>query len=122
MLDLWALVVRPALFAYESAWYGIALGRGLFVDDPAPEDEVRGKFDRVVPKLRQAMEVLDPVGPWACLGHRTIADVAATPVLHRLLHAPVDVSQVPRLQAWADACTAMPEWQALVPTCGVPER
>lgn len=122
VLDLWALVVRPALFPYESAQYGIALGLGMFANPTAPEDEVRAKFDAAVPKLRQAMEVLDPVGPWACLGHRTIADIAAAPVLHRLVHAPVDVSQVPRLQAWAEACTGMPEWQALVPTTGVPDR
>ncbi|MGI9117692.1 MAG: glutathione S-transferase family protein, partial [Gaiellales bacterium] len=122
VLDVWALVVRPALFPYESAWYGIALGRGMFANDAKPEDEVRALFDKAVPKLSQAMEILDPIGPWACLGHRTIADIAATPVLHRIVHAPVDLDQVPRMRAWADACLAMPEWQALVPSTGVPDR
>ena len=122
ILDLWALVVRPALFSYESAQYGIVLGLGPFAKAAAPAAEVQEKFDAAVPKLNQAMLVLDPIGPWACLGHRTIADVAATAVLHRLVHAPVDLSQVPRLQAWAETCLAQPEWQALVPTCGVPER
>ena len=122
VLDLWALVVRPALFSYEAAQYGIVLGTGAFSKEPAPEADVRALFDRAVPKLNQAMQVLDPVGPWACLGHRTIADIAATPVLHRLVHAPVDLSQVPRLQTWAEACVALPEWQALVPGCGVPRR
>jgi len=122
VLDLWALVVRPALFSYEAAQYGIVLGTGAFSKDAAPEDEVQKKFDAAVPKLNQAMQVLDPVGPWACLGHRTIADIAATPVLHRVANAPVDLSQVPRLQAWAEACLAMPEWQALIPTSGVPTQ
>lgn len=122
MLDLWALVIRPALFPYESAQYGIVMGRGILQKEAAPEDEVRALFDKAVPKLRQAMDVLDPVGPWACLGRRTIADIAGAPALHRLLAAPVDVDQVPRLRAWAEACVAMPEWQALIPTCGVPAR
>lgn len=122
VLDLWAIVIRPALFPYEAAQYGIALGLGLFAKEIAPEDEVRALFDKAVPKLNQAMEVLDPVGPWACLGHRTIADIAATPVLHRVAHAPVDLDQVPRMRQWADACLADPVWQALVPTCGVPAR
>ena len=94
----------------------------MFGKDAAPEAEVQEKFDRAVPKLNQAMQILDPVGPWACLGHRTIADIAATPVLHRIVHAPVDLSQVPRMQTWAEACLATPEWQALIPTCGVPNR
>jgi len=98
------------------------LGTGAFSKDAAPEDEVQKKFDAAVPKLNQAMQVLDPVGPWACLGRRTIADIAATPVLHRVANAPVDLGQVPRLQAWAEACLAMPEWQALIPTSGVPAR
>lgn len=119
ILDLWALVIRPALFPYEAAQYGIVLGQGILMKEAAPEDEVRALFDKSVPKLRQAMEVLDPVGPWACLGHRTIADIAGAPALHRLLRAPVDIDQVPRLRTWAEACTSMPEWQALVPTCGV---
>ena len=122
ILDLWALVVRPALFSYESAQYGIVIGVGMFGKDAAPEAEVQEKFDRAVPKLNQAMQILDLVGPWACLGHRTIADIAATPVLHRIVHAPVDLSQVPRMQTWAEACLATPEWQALIPTCGVPNR
>ena len=122
MLDVVGLDYTVLKFPYEAAQYGIVLGTGAFSKEAAPEDEVRAKFDAAVPKLNQAMRVLDPVGPWARLGRRTIADIAATPVLHRLVHAPVDLSQVPRMQAWADACIAMPEWQALVPTCGVPAR
>ena len=122
VLDVWALVIRPALFPYEAAQYGIVMGRGILAKDPAPEDEVRGLFDKAVPKLNQAMGVLDPAGPWACLGCRTIADIAAAPVLHRVLEAPVDLAQVPRMRQWAEACEAMPEWQALIPSCGVPAR
>ena len=63
VLDLWALVIRPALFPYEAAQYGIVLGRGILVKEAAPEDEVRDLFGASVPKLAQAMDVLDPVGP-----------------------------------------------------------
>ncbi len=122
VLDLWALVMRPALFSYEAANYGIVIGIGMFGKESAPADEVQALFNKAVPKLNQAARVLDPVGPWACLGRYTIADIAATPVLHRALHAPIDLDQVPRLQQWAEACVAVPEWQALVPTCGVPDR
>lgn len=120
VLDLWATSMRPALFAYEAAWYGIALGRGIRANAPAAPEEAQALLDRAVPRLEPALRVLDPVGPWACLGRMTIADVAAAPVLHRVLCAPVDVGALPRLAAWAEACEAIPEWQALIPECGVP--
>jgi len=122
VLDLWALVVRPACFTYEAASYGIVLGRGMYAKEAAPAADVQALFDKAVPKLNQAMQVLDAGGPWARQGRMTIADIAATPVLHRLLHAPVDTAQTPRLRAWAEACVEIPEWQALVPICGVPSR
>jgi len=122
VLDLWGIAVRPALFGYESAWYGIVLGLGLHAKDPLPADEVAALFARQAPRLNQAMAVLDDPGPWACLGRMTIADVAAAPVLHRALHAPIDLGLVPRMRTWAEATNAIPAWQALVPTCGVPDR
>jgi len=109
VLDLWALVVRPACFTYEAASYGIVLGRGMYAKEAAPAADVQALFDKAVPKLDRQ-------------GRMTIADIAATPVLHRLLHAPVDTAQTPRLRAWAEACVEIPEWQALVPICGVPSR
>jgi len=122
VLDLWGIMVRPALFAYESQQYGIVPGLGLFAKDPLPPDEVAALFAKQAPKLNQAMAVLDAPGPWACHGRVTIADLAATPVLHRALHAPIDLDLVPRMRVWAEATNALPEWQALVPGCGVPDR
>ena len=120
ILDLWATSMRPALFAYETARYGIVLGRGIGAADPAPAAEVQALFDKAVSRLEPALRVLDPAGPWACLGRMTIADIAAAPVLHRLLLASVDVSALPRLATWAEACVAIPEWRARIPGCGVP--
>jgi glutathione S-transferase len=122
VLDLWALVMRPALFASESAFYGIVLGQGLFAKEPADNATVGELFAKAVAKLTPAADVLDPVGPWACLGRMTIADVAATPVLYRALHAPVDLTAVPRLQQWAVACAAIPAWQPLAAISGVPHH
>lgn len=120
VLDLWATSLRPALFAYEAARFGIVLGRGIGAAEPAPADEVQALFDRAVPRLAAGLRVLDPDAAWACLGRMTIADIAAAPVLHRLDRSGVDASALPRLVAWTEACVAIPEWQALIPGCGVP--
>jgi len=120
ILDLWGIAVRPALFAYEAAHYGIVPGLGLHAKDPLPEDEVAALFAKAAPRVEQAMAVLDAPGPWACHGRMTIADLAAAPALHRALHAPIDLGLTPRLATWAEATNAIPAWQALVPTCGVP--
>ncbi len=122
VLDLWGIMVRPALFGYESAQYGIVPGLGLFAKDAPPAAEVAELFAAQAPKLNRAMAVLDDPGPWACHGRLTIADLASTPVLHRALHAPIDLDLVPRMRVWAEATNALPEWQALVPGCGVPDR
>ena len=63
VLDLWALVVRPALFPYESAQYGIVPGRGMFAKEAAPVAEVQELFAKATPRLRMALDVLDPAGP-----------------------------------------------------------
>lgn len=120
VLDLWATSMRPGLFAYEAAQYGIVPGRGMFAKEAAPVAEVQELFAKATPRLRMALDVLDPAGPWACLGRMTIADIAAAPVLHRVLAAPIDLEPLPRLATWAAACETIPEWQALIPSCGVP--
>ena len=122
VLDLWAIVIRPALFRFESLAYGIVPGDGLFAKPCGNADELAPVFDKVAPQIERAIMVLDPIGPWACLGRMTIADIAAAPALHRLLHAPVDSQRIPRLQTWAEACVAIPAWQPLATISGVPNR
>ena len=55
----------------------------------------------------------------ACCGRFTIADVAATPVLYRLLRCGVALDEIPRIADWATACSARPAWATVAATAGV---
>jgi glutathione S-transferase len=118
LLDSIATFLRPALLTVEEAVYGLRAGRGLGAETPAP-DRGESAFAQVLPRLRLFEGLLDTASPWACCGRFTIADVAATPVLHRLRRSGLSLSGIPRLAAWAEACCERPAWAGIAATAGV---
>jgi glutathione S-transferase len=118
LLDAIATFLRPALFPIEEAAFGLRAGRGLGVEPVAP-DGGEAAFARALPKLEVFQGLLDDDSPWACCGRFTIADVAATPVLHRLRRSGQPLTVVPRLAAWAEACCERPAWREIAKTAGV---
>lgn len=118
LLDAIATFLRPALLPIEEAAFGLRLGRGLGAEPPAP-DGGSAAFAAALPKLERFQGLLDGESPWACCGRFTIADVAATPVLHRLRRTGLPLTAVPRLAAWAEACCSRPAWEGVAATAGV---
>jgi glutathione S-transferase len=118
LLDSIATFLRPALLTVEEAVYGLRAGRGLGAETPAP-DGGESALAQVLPRLRLFEGLLDTASPWACCGRFTIADVAATPVLHRLRRSGLSPSGIPRLAAWAEACCERPAWAGIAATAGV---
>jgi glutathione S-transferase len=118
LLDAIATWLRPALFPIEEAAFGLRAGRGLFAE-AAAADGGREALAKALPKLQQFEGLLDKASVWACCGRFTIADVAATPVLYRLLKNGLDLSEIPRLVAWAEACCARPAWAGVGATAGL---
>ena len=118
LLDSIATYLRPTLLPIEEAVYGLRAGRGLGAEPPAA-DGGRAAFAAALPKLERFQSLLDASSPWACCGRFTIADVAATPVLHRLRRSGHALAAVPRLATWAEACCARPAWLGVAETAGV---
>ena len=118
LLDAIATFLRPALLPIEEAAFGLRAGRGLGAEPPDP-DGAGTALSRALPKLEQFEGLLDRSSPWACCGRFTIADVAATPVLHRLRQSGQALTGVPRLEAWAAACCERPGWASVAATAGV---
>jgi glutathione S-transferase len=118
LLDAIATFLRPALFPVEEAAFGLRGGRGLGAEPPAA-DGGGGAFATALPKLAQFQGLLDDESPWACCGRFTIADVAATPVLHRLRRTGLPLTDIPRLAAWSEACCERPAWAGVAATAGV---
>ena len=118
LLDAIATFLRPALLPIEEAAFGLRAGRGLGAEPPDP-DGAGAAFAAALPKLERFEGLLDRSSPWACCGRFTIADVAATPVLHRLRHSGQALTGVPRLAAWAAACCERPAWATVAATAGV---
>ena len=118
LLDAIATFLRPTLLPIEEAVFGLRAGRGLGAEPPA-EDGGRAAFEKALPRLKQFEGMLDEPSPWACCGRFTIADIAATPVLHRLRRSGIALSDLPRLAAWAEACCERPAWAGVAETAGV---
>jgi glutathione S-transferase len=118
LLDSIATFLRPALLTVEEAVYGLRAGRGLGAETPAP-DGGESALAQVLPRLRLFEGLLDTASPWACCGRFTIADVAATPVLHRLRRSGLSLTGIPRLAAWAEACCQRPAWESIAAAAGV---
>jgi glutathione S-transferase len=118
LLDAIATWLRPALFPIEEAAFGLRAGRGLGAEAPA-EDGGREAFAKALPKLQQFEGLLDDTSPWACCGRFTIADCAATPVLYRMLHNGLDLSEIPRMAEWATACCERPAWAGVAAVSGL---
>jgi glutathione S-transferase len=118
LLDSIATFLRPALYPVEAAVFGLRAGHGLRFDEPAA-DGGAAAFAQALPKLRTFEGLLDAGSPWACCGRFTIADVAATPILHRLRRSGLALDDCPRLAAWAAACCERPAWLEIAETAGV---
>jgi glutathione S-transferase len=118
LLDAIATFLRPALLPIEEAVYGLRAGRGLGAEAPAA-DGGSAAFAHALPRLRVFEGLLDTSSPWACCGRFTIADVAATPVLHRLRRSGLALTAIPRLSAWAEACCERPAWAEIAASAGV---
>jgi glutathione S-transferase len=103
LLDAITTFLRPALRPIEKAGgedAGAALAAAL-------------------PKLQLFEGLLDTASPWACSGRFTIADVAATPILHRLRRKQLALTEVPRLETWATACCERPAWAEVAAAAGI---
>jgi len=118
LLDAIATYLRPALLPIEEAAFGLRAGAGLGAEPPAA-DGGQTAFAAALPKLERFQGLLDDATPWACCGRFTIADVAATPVLHRLRSSGLPLTAIPRLAAWAGACCERPAWAGVAETAGV---
>jgi glutathione S-transferase len=118
LLDAIATFLRPALFPIEEMAFGLRVGRGLGAEAPDPDGAVAA-FATGLPKLERFEGLLDRSSPWACCGRFTIADVAATPVLHRLRRSGQPLTGIPRLAGWAAACCERPAWAGVAATAGV---
>jgi glutathione S-transferase len=118
LLDAIATYLRPALFPIEEAAYGLRIGKGLGAEAPAA-DGGHGALAAALPKLERFQGLLDGASPWAYCGRFTIADVAATPVLHRLRRSGLPLTAIPRLASWAEACCERPAWAGVAATAGV---
>jgi glutathione S-transferase len=118
LLDAIATFLRPALFPIEAAALGVRAGRGLGAEEPDPEG-AKAAFAAALPKLQAFERLIEDSSPWACCGRFTIADVAATPILHRLRHSGLSLEAIPRLVAWAGACCERPAWATVAATAGV---
>jgi glutathione S-transferase len=103
LLDAITTLLRPALRPIEKA-----------------DSEGTGEaFAAALPKLLLFEGLLDTASTWACCGRFTIADVAATPVLHRLRRKGLALPEVPRLATWASACCERPAWAAVAAAAGI---
>jgi glutathione S-transferase len=118
LLDAIATFLRPALLPIEEAAFGLRAGRGLGAEPPDLPG-AHSALDAAVPKLLRFEGLLDRSSSWACCGRFTIADVAATPVLHRLRRSGVPLTAIPRLAAWAEACCERPAWAGVAAIAGV---
>ena len=118
LLDAIATNLRPALFPIEEATYGLRVGRGLGAEPPAA-DGGHAAFEQALPKLERFQGLLDTSSPWACCGRFTIADVAATPVEHRLRRSGHALTGIPRFAEWVEACCERPAWAGVAATAGV---
>ena len=117
-LDALATFLRPALFPIEIARFGLRPGLGLGAA-PADHEGASAAFADALPKLKQFEGLLDRSSPWACCGRFTIADIAAAPVLYRLLRSGLPLAEIPRLAAWATACSERPAWATVAADAGV---
>ena len=117
LLDAIATFLRPALLPIEQAALGVRPGRGI-IGERDPE-AAKAAFATALPKLQAFERLIDDSSPWACCGRFTIADVAATPVLHRLRRSGLSLDDIPRLSAWGAACCERPAWATVAATAGV---
>ena len=111
-LDRWAITFRPAFFRFEVAALGFVPGKGMLGGPPDPE-ALPGVADAIAPLLRTLDGLVDVSG--YVLGHFTIADVAAAPVLYRTTHTGLDLSPYPNLERWRKTLLARPAFAAAGP-------
>lgn len=111
-LDRWAITFRPAFFRYESPALGFIPGKGMLGGDPRL-DELPGVVDKITPTLGLLDRVIDPSG--FALGHFTIADVAAAPILFRTTKTGLELGPYANLARWRETLLARAAFAAADP-------
>jgi len=111
-LDRWAITFRPAFFRYESPALGFVPGKGMLGGEPRL-DELPGVTEKIAPSLELLDRLIDPSG--FALGHFTIADVAAAPILFRTTKTGLDLAPYANLIRWREALLSRPSFEAAEP-------
>ena len=111
-LDRWAITFRPAFFRYESPALGFVLGKGMLGGEPRL-DELPEVVEKIAPTLELLDRLIDPSG--FALGHFTIADVAAAPILFRTTRTGLDLTPYGNLARWRETLLALPAFAAADP-------
>ena len=113
-LDSWSTQARPALFPLE--------GAALFHHDRESgggkwEDGDQAAIEAALPRASQGLDIFEQfiADNGTVLGHFTIADVAAGPVIWRTKRLPLDLERWPRILRLRDAIEARPAFQAAEP-------
>ncbi|HET6173366.1 MAG TPA: glutathione S-transferase family protein [Gaiellales bacterium] len=109
LLDAVTTSLRPALRPIERAARG----------PDGSERDAEAALAAALPTLQAFERLIDDSSPWACCGRFTIADVAATPVLHRLRRSGLSPSGIPRLAEWSAACCERPAWMSVAAAAGI---
>lgn len=112
LLDAIATTLRSTLRPVEEAAFGLRRGRGLFAERPEPE-AARTALACAVPNLLAFCQLLDKEHGFACFGRLTLADFAAAPSLHRLIHSGLDLRELARMQEWGEAVLQRPAWRVI---------
>jgi glutathione S-transferase len=117
LLDAIATTLRPTLREFDHAAFGFRLRRGIGAG-PRADDGGAAALATAAPTLRAFERLLGP-SPFAALGRFTLADVAAAPMLNRLLASGLDLAGLDRLAAWGAAAIARPSWASVGAEAGV---
>jgi glutathione S-transferase len=112
LLDRWSLTFRPAFFRYEAAALGYVAGKGMYGGEPETQE-----LPRIAAAIADVLKTLDALidGSGTALGHFSLADVAAGPVLYRTQHSGLDLKPFPNVLHWRDTVTARPAFAAAEP-------
>ena len=111
-LERFSLTFRPAFFRHESPALGFVLGKGM-LGGPARPEELPSVVEAITPTLELLDGLVHPSG--FALGHFTIADVAAAPILFRTTKTGLDIAPFENLTRWRDTLLARPAFAAADP-------
>lgn len=113
-IDAWSTLVRPALFALESA--ALFSSRSEAAGGPV-EPADREAVERARPGAEAMLDAFERIvaDDGTVVGRRSIAEFVVGPVLWRTKRLPLDFGRWPRLSALRGAIEAAPAFQAAEP-------